>query len=283
MALFDAMVGHVFAKDTEAATLDAWLEEFAAFFEVFNGLSVLVNRLASWVGAFELETVKILRDISMDGSEVNIFVSLTLFGAVTVVLSPWIDAIIAEESLATAALERALDDICADGANEIVGFLSELFVGLNQVSDIQALLGFRWFGVWCRIVGKAVWIFSDQLFDFFLGYFDRFFGNRLNDLHDLWLLDLVVFFLSADDLIELLWDHGSDFVILINFDFFILDHRLLLNLMYWLRDFTSLFLNISSHGGLDLFLGLSTLDSSSDDGIGDILGGFANHGLLSNS
>ena len=38
--------------------------------------------------------------------------------------------------------------------------------------------------------------------------------------------------------------------------------------------------SLSSHGGLDVLLRLSSLESGTDDGVGDILGGLADHHVV---
>lgn len=96
MALLNTVVSHILTHYTEAATLDTWLNQSITVLDVLDGLGVLVNGIASRVGAFEFQILEVLLDVSMNSSEINLPMPLAFFRAVTVILSPRIDTVVAE-------------------------------------------------------------------------------------------------------------------------------------------------------------------------------------------
>lgn len=132
------------------------------------------------MGTFEFQVLKVVLDVSVNSSEVDITIALALFGAMTVVLSPRINAIVAEQGLATAALKRALDDHSTNCTDEEIGLLFDDSILLDQIGDIQVFFVMLWRNVCCRFVGKAIWILLVQLVELFLGYFDGLLWDLLD-------------------------------------------------------------------------------------------------------
>ena len=75
------------------------------------------------VGALELERIEAVKNKSIDISELHPFIALALLGASVALPLPWLDAFLAEERLAAAALQWLLHDIHADGAHKEHGLL----------------------------------------------------------------------------------------------------------------------------------------------------------------
>lgn len=103
--------------------MNAFYQHFIASLDVIDGVRVLVDFLTSLVSTFELQGIKIVLDVSMDSSELDVFISLALFGTMTVVLSPGINTTATEQGLTAAALERPFNNHGADSANEEVSSL----------------------------------------------------------------------------------------------------------------------------------------------------------------
>ena len=159
MALLNTMIGHIFSYNSEATTLNTGLDQFVAFQDVLGCLRVLVDGIASRVGTFEFQILEVVLDVSMDSSKFDILISLALFRAVTVILSPWINTIFAEQGLATVAFERIFDDHGTDGAYEEVCLFFDPFVVLNQIGDIQTKFVILWFRICSWGVAEgAIWI-----------------------------------------------------------------------------------------------------------------------------
>lgn len=73
----------------------------------------------------------------MEILELDSIVSLTFLGTALIVGTPWLDASLAEEGLAAAALLRLPDDHGANGTEEEVSALTLVFVLLDEILDVE--------------------------------------------------------------------------------------------------------------------------------------------------
>ena len=131
------MVLHVSADNAKAASLGTLDELVLALSIVLHGIFVGANEIALRQAALEFETKEVLFNVPMEVLELDSIVTLTFLGTALIVGTPWLDASLAEEGLAAAALLRLPDDHGANGTEEEVSTLTLVFVLLDEILDVE--------------------------------------------------------------------------------------------------------------------------------------------------
>jgi hypothetical protein len=141
-ALTLAVEFHILSIKSETAPLPAGLQNSVTFRDVVYGIFIGRNIFAQVICASELHLLQVLIHSTVHFSPFYSVVTLAFFGAMVVFGGPRLDAIRAENRLATAALFGVFYHEGADWANEKVGSVFLRLIEVNEVLDVQFFLAF---------------------------------------------------------------------------------------------------------------------------------------------